>query len=372
MPVPSLVCSIKTSVISSGKLLKLVHVRKHEVCRPSAERDKCCRVMAVSEYQGMIVISQPSANPLFPGFGARRFNMLDQKLGNFVGLGKEVIRDFSFHPVTPELLLSCGQEKVVRVTNMVSCSEVVRFTVDTEVWACDWAMGGQHSHLYLGTKRSQILVHDTLQPTAEPLVISFPGSERRPIISLVSVPSSPASGLSHPGLLVLTLGSLWYFEHNLATNTFTPHKLPTPAGRMFWSLEYEASTRLILLVCRPGPLATHLVMELVTTEIPHTGKVVTVNTIMTVEGGSYKDRSFLRSCLMVTDKEEGRVMMAYTRGTGLGDIKVVVQEVPTGRIVQELGVGKPVLDVKVAAINNQQYLAVLGETDLNMYRVEQS
>ena len=76
--------------------------------------------------QGMIVVSQPSANPLFPGFGSRRFNMLDQKLGNFVGLGREVVRDLAFHPVTPELLLSCGQDKVVRVTNMVSCSEVVK------------------------------------------------------------------------------------------------------------------------------------------------------------------------------------------------------------------------------------------------------
>ena len=104
----------------------MVYVRKHEVCRPSMERDKACRLLAFSEFQGMMVISQPSANPLFPGFGARRFNMLDQKLGNFVGLGREVVRDLAFHPVTPELLLSCGQDKVVRVTNMVSCSEVVK------------------------------------------------------------------------------------------------------------------------------------------------------------------------------------------------------------------------------------------------------
>ena len=58
------------------------------------------------------------------GFGARRFNMLDQKLGSFVGLSREVIRDMAFHPVTQELLLTCGQEKLVKITNMVSCSEV--------------------------------------------------------------------------------------------------------------------------------------------------------------------------------------------------------------------------------------------------------
>ena len=92
--------------------------------------------------------------------------------------------------------------------------------------------------------------------------------------------------------------------------------------------------------------------------------------VMRVEGGSYNARSFLRSCLLLTSKEAGQVMLAYPRGTGAGDIKVVLQEVPTGRIVQELGLGKPVLDIKAASINNIQYLAILGETELSMYRME--
>ena len=256
----------------------MVYVRKHEVCRPSTERDKACRILAFSEFQGMMVVTQPSANPLFPGFGARRFNMLDQKLGNFVSLGREVIRDLSFHPVTSELLLSVGQEKVVRVTNMQSCSEVCRVSTDCEVWAADWSQAPGHNMFYLGTKRSQVLVHDLNQPGSEPLVLSFPVVERRPIISLVSVPACPAAGLNMPGLLVLTLGSLWFWEHK-TDNTFTPHRLNTPADKTFWSLEYQPDTRLILLVCRPSPLAAHVVMELSSTTLP-TGKAVTANTIM--------------------------------------------------------------------------------------------
>ena len=141
--------------------------------------------------------------------------MLDQKLGNFVSLGREVIRDMSFHPVTSELLLSVGQDKVVRVTNMQSCSEVVRFTMDCEVWAADWSLAPGHNMIYLGTKRSQILVHNTTLPGAEPVVLTFPVVERRPIISLVSVAACPAAGLYQPGLLVLTLGSLWYWQVTL-------------------------------------------------------------------------------------------------------------------------------------------------------------
>ena len=62
-------------------------------------------------------------------------------------------------------------------------------------------------------------------------------------------------------------------------------------------------------------------------------------------------------------------MLAYPLGTGAGDIKVL-QEVPTGRIVQEIGLGKPVLDIKTASINDIQYLSILGETELSMYRME--
>ena len=157
-------------------------------------------------------------------------------------------------------------------------------------------------------------------------------------------------------------------QHN-HDDTFTPHRLCTPPDKTFWSLQYQPDTRLILLVCRPSPLSTHLVMELTTTPIP-TGRAVTTNTIMTVQGGSYNARSFLRSCLILLSQEEGRVVMAFPRGTGAGDIKVVLQEVPTAKIIQEIGIGKPVLDIKMTTINSVQYLAILGETDLNMYKLE--
>jgi len=365
LPAPSL---LRGGAVGGGGVGgRLVYQKKHEVCRPNTDRDKCCRVLACSEYHGMIVISQPSANPLFPGFGVRRFNMLDQKLGSFVGLGREVVRDLAFHPTTPELLLSCGQDKVARITNITSCSEVVKFSCDSEVWACDWARGGAGSLLYLGTKRSQVLVFDTREPQGDPIVLTFPGTERRPIISLVSVPPCPAAGLHHSGFLVLTLGSLWYWEHNMGDNTFIPHKLQTPKGAIFWSLEYEPNSRLVLVVCRPSPLSKHLVMELSSTTLP-TGRVVTTNIIMESQGGSYSVRSFLRSSLMVVGDQAETVMLVFSRGTGMGDQKVIVQEVGTGRIQQELSVGKPVLDIKQATINQQNYLAILGETELIMYK----
>ena len=105
---------------------RLVYQRRHELCKPSTERDKCCRVLAHSAHLGMLLVSQPNntTGNLFPGFGVRRFNMLDQRLGNYVPVMKDVVRDLVVHPENQELLLSCGQDKTARITNLSSCMEV--------------------------------------------------------------------------------------------------------------------------------------------------------------------------------------------------------------------------------------------------------
>ena len=50
--------------------------------------------------------------------------MLDQRLGNYVPVMKDVVRDLVVHPENQELLLSCGQDKTARITNLSSCMEV--------------------------------------------------------------------------------------------------------------------------------------------------------------------------------------------------------------------------------------------------------
>lgn len=48
--------------------------------------------------------------------------------------------------------------------------------------------------------------------------------------------------------------------------------------------------------------------------------MVTTNTIMTSQGGSYNARSFLRSSLVVNGGEKGTVRLVFSRGTGVGDL----------------------------------------------------
>lgn len=347
---------------------RLVYQRRLEICRPSQDRDKCCRVLAHSSFHGMLLVSQPNTTSgnLFPGFGVRRFNMLEQRLGNYVPVMKDVLRDMALHPTQNELLLSCGQDKTARITNISSCTEVAKFSSESEVWACDW---GQGTLLYLGTKRSTLEVRDTLDTTADPLVLQFPDSERRPIIGLRSVSASPEAGLPFPGVLVLTLGSLWYWELQEGGALHVQHRLVTPPGRLFSSLDYHPASRLLLVTCRPQPQALHIVMQLASVRTDTGVRVVTGQTVLSCPGGSYRERSFLRAAL-VTGTRDGQVLLVYGRGTGVTDTKIVVKEVGSERTLQELVVGKPVLDIQAAHINGERYLAAVGETELIMYKWE--
>ena len=72
---------------------------------------------------------------------------------------KDVVRDLVVHPENQELLLSCGQDKTARITNLSSCMEVAKFTSESELWACAWGPGGA---VYLGTKRSQVEVRNIM------------------------------------------------------------------------------------------------------------------------------------------------------------------------------------------------------------------
>ena len=169
--------------------------------------------MAYNDTHGMLAVSQPSFTALAPGYGVRRLNMLDLRVEKFVCLHKEPIRDLAFNPVCHDQLLSVSQDKSARLTNISSCAEIQRYVLDAEAWSCCW--NSDHpTQFFVGTKRSQIFLFDTRSPTSEPKhMLEFPVIERRPIIGMAYLPISPHhKTFPCGGLLVQTLGSLWFFE----------------------------------------------------------------------------------------------------------------------------------------------------------------
>ena len=55
-------------------------------------RERYCRLMVYNETHGMLAITQPSFTALAPGYGVRRVNMLDLRVGkyNFILLSHKI------------------------------------------------------------------------------------------------------------------------------------------------------------------------------------------------------------------------------------------------------------------------------------------
>jgi len=279
------------------------------------------------------------------------------------------IRDMSVSVRSPHLLLSCGHDKFVRITNISTGNKIVEFNLEHQVWACDWAFNSD-TQIILGTNKGSVLIYDTREPTAAPQDLKLPTREFKPIIGLRSVPACPDKGFPHHGFLMMNLSSVWYWYPDTSVQADNGRQAWTCCKlnieqRLLWSLDFDPESFLMLVGCKPSPLASHLVLELTSTQI-ESGRTYIASPIMIGKGGSFKDRSFLRSALLPLP--DGQVCLAFSKGTSQSDHNVIIQEVGSERIIKQLKVEKPVIDIKAIKLNDERYIALLGETELTLYK----
>jgi len=363
---------------ASSSFTKLHYVKRLDLIKADPDhRERYCRIMAYNETHGMLAVSQPSFTALAPGYGVRRLNILDLRVEKFICLHKEPIRDLAFNPVCQDQLLSVSQDKSARLTNISSCGEIQRYMLSAEAWSCCWHLD-QPTAFFVGTKRSQILMFDTRDAsTSEPrTILEFPVTERRPIIALAYVAAAPKhKTFPCGGLLVQTLGSLWFFENR--GESFYAHKLEVEG--LFWSLRFDAKTRLILASTKPTPHARHVVCEPVRINVSQDPlkpdfKVTAANVLLdNRRGGSYTDRSFLRPAVFEkpgggSPDSSSTLLISYGRGSVQSDHKLILQEVGTDKFIQEVPVPKPILDICPITLNHNHYVVLLCETEVFIYK----
>ena len=368
--------SSSTSGPSSSSVSKLHYVKRLDLIKADQDhRERYCRVMAYNETHGMLAVSQPSFTALAPGYGVRRLNMLDLRAEKFVCLHKEPIRDLAFNPVCQDQLLSVSQDKSARLTNISSCAEIQRYVLDAEAWSCCWN-ADQPTQFFVGTKRSGVLLFDTRSPggSGPKHVLEFPVVERRPVIGLGYLSSSPHhKSFPSGGLVVQTLGSLWFFEsvpESVLESGYRAHKLGV--NGLFWSLKLDPSARLVMASTKPAPHARHVVVEPVRVNFSEDPTKpdfqISSNVILdNPRGGTYTDRSFLRPAIFPKPGSD-KMLIAYGRGSATYDHKLVLQEVGTDRVLQEIPVPKPILDVCTVALNGSHYVTMLSETEVFVYK----
>ena len=86
------------------------------------------------------------------------------------------------------------------------------------------------------------------------------------------------------------------------------------------------------------------------------------------KGGSYKDRSFLRSILCSKPRVEDQLLVIFGRGSSSRDHKLVVQELGSERVVQEISIEKPILNLESVRLNDEHYLCILSENEVHIYK----
>ncbi|XP_040583417.1 E3 ubiquitin-protein ligase rfwd3.L [Lepeophtheirus salmonis] len=362
-----------TTVASSTTTLKWVFQKRIELVKEATLRAAKfgCRIMSYDFNQAMLVVSQPSYTLLAPGYGVRRINMLDLNCNthSFVRLHKEQIRDIEFNPSNHDQLLSVSQDKSVKLTNISSCSDIQRYNCESEVWSCAWNADDPFE-FFIGTKRSQIFLYDIRSSgdVGHKSRLEFPVIERRPIINMCYVETSPSDAhFKCGGLLVQTLGSLWFFRRDSPDN-YKPFKLPIDG--LFWSLRFDSESRLLYVTTKPTPHTRHVVASLTEVRLSEDdppSMAVTTNIILDhSRGGTFTEKSFLRSTLY---PQNDLACVVYTKGSCNTDHKIIIQEVGSDRITQEILVRKPILDICCCSVNDLQYLVLLTETEVIIYKL---
>ncbi|KAG8235552.1 hypothetical protein J437_LFUL015392 [Ladona fulva] len=103
-------------------------------------RDGGCRVAAFCDPLNLMVVSQRSTNPLFPGFGVKKVDALEFRATQFVPAHQKPIRDLAFSPTSRSLLLSASFDCTARLLDVGSGSNAVVATLSAEspLWSCCW------------------------------------------------------------------------------------------------------------------------------------------------------------------------------------------------------------------------------------------
>ena len=124
---------------------------------------------------------------------------------------------------------------------------------------------------------------------------------------------------------------------------------------------------------RPSPHSRHIVLELnrinISVDVTKPEFSIRTNVIFDQKkGGSYKERSFLRSILSTKPGSENQMLVMYGRGSAQSDHKLVVQELGSDRVVQEINIEKPILDIGTFKLNDEQNVCILSENELHIYK----
>lgn len=218
--------------------IKLV---KSDDCRPLMSSSKCFET---------IVVSQPSSNRLFPGYGIRKFNSSDLKQSEFIFVHKKPVKDICFKP-NDMLVLSTSMDKTLKLTSLMNHKCLITLELEHEGWSCCFNPENSNS-CYVGLKNGTISEYDIRYNHGS--VRSFGAVDYCPLISVQYI--QPQDRKLPFGLLSTSLQKCSFYELN-PSGALQQNEMIPIEGR-FLPSHYDPESGYSLVSCRPSAKHTNI------------------------------------------------------------------------------------------------------------------
>ncbi|KAL5007256.1 hypothetical protein ScPMuIL_016062 [Solemya velum] len=326
-----------------------------------------CRVMAYSAALATLVVSQPSTSTLFPGFGVKKLSTLDFKTSQYLTIHSKAIRDLHFHPLVDDgMLVSCGLDKRVTMTSVVSNTVIHRFEAPYPVWSCMWNTDDCH-YFYTGLQNGTVLVYDVRDTTAHVQEMNKEGS-KSPVVALEYVPQNYQANFRASGLLVGQLDRISFYEKR-PDGQQRLHLLPLEGS--LTSLHFEPRTRHLLASFRPTAkhgTIRHQLCELTCTNISSNSSVInnvcSCNIIHTFHGG--RTQTVLSKSMLIPHPADNNRLLVCAGDEASSVIQI--WDAGTGKLMQRLPTAGAVVDLCAITTSGGLYLAALTDKHLNLLK----
>ena len=147
-----------------------------------------CRVVSFSPRHQAILVSQPSNNNLFAGFGIKKINLLDMKLSQYIPIHTKLIRDMAVCSYqNDELLLTCGMDKALKLTNVATTRQIHSYQCSQPIWSCAFNVDNP-IYFYAGLANGHVMMFDKRKIDTHVKILNDELSMGSPVVNLVYVP----------------------------------------------------------------------------------------------------------------------------------------------------------------------------------------
>uniref|UniRef100_A0A182PHM1 RING-type E3 ubiquitin transferase n=1 Tax=Anopheles epiroticus TaxID=199890 RepID=A0A182PHM1_9DIPT len=324
-------------------------------------REPGCRALAYSAKHQLLLVSQKSTQPLFPGFSIRML-----QVPGFVAsagaasmlVSSRSVRDIAID-ASDDLFACAAMERMVKVFSIQNRSVQCTITPSQDpLWSC--AFDKERSKfLYLGSQRGSVYVYDIRQP--DQLLEEFRvGHAHNDFTGVVKIcPVEPTSTIPCGGFLVCKLKSIWFYEYT-PTQQMESHALNLTGA--FSAMSYNPDSGLILISIRPtADKPTTLVLA----TLDKLNGVFVLNTQHTFEGS--RVQTIMYRCAQVYLNEADTLVVSYLEDSK----KLATWCTNRGRLrMQQLPMSESILDIcPIRANPGQTYLAALSECRCRIYRL---